>query len=231
MTIPATGPLRTWGGEAGWAGRGIIDEYGWAAQPPWRLSHYYRGAVQGWVKNKAANNVAVNMSAAVPASGAMRLSQFRGQAKGFTFTNSIVRAPATHYHCHSEFGDDWANSPWPCFYINNNTLGASSASYYALVIYGRSVGPFTFTNNAEIQGGGGAGNSGGGQHAVYIYNTVAGPNRPIFVNGTGGKVRGGGGGGGKGGTGGTGGATHYLMYSRDHRTRTTRMPETAQLTE
>ena len=200
--IAASGPLR--------AGA-IRTEYGGTGAT--RLSHYYRGAVQGWVKNKAANNNAVNMSAAVPVVGtAMRLSVFRGQGKGFTFTNSTVRAPATHYHCHAEFGDDWASNSWPCFYINNNTLGAGAAGMYALVIYGRAVGPFTFTNNAEIQGYGGAANSGAGMHAVYIYNTVGGANRPIFVNGINGKVRGGGGGGGKGGTGGRGGATHYLIY-------------------
>jgi hypothetical protein len=203
MTIASTGALRM---------SALAAEYGGTGAR--RLSAYYRGAASNFVRKNAANNVAVNMSAAVPLSGPMRLSVFRGQAKGYTYTNTTIRhaydATHQHYHCHAEFGDDWNGSPWPCFYINNAAMGSSSTSYYALVIYGRSVGPFTFTNNAEIQGCGGAANSGAAQHACYIYNTVAGANRPIIVNN--GAIRGGGGGGGKGGTGGTGGACHYVTY-------------------
>jgi hypothetical protein len=72
-----------------------------------------------------------------------------------------------------------------------------------MILYGRSDnGPFTFNNSAEIQAAGGA-SGGAGQHAIYIYNSVAGALRPIIINN--GAIRGGGGGGGKGGTGGAGG--------------------------
>ena len=201
MTIAASGALRA---------SAIRTEYGGGTVM--RLGNYRRGHASGLVKGKAANNNAVNMSAAVGAT-VLRMSQFRGQAKGYTYTNTTTRVPSpAHYHCHVEFGDDWTGNTWPCFYINNAQMGSSSTSYYALVIWGRDVGPFTFTNNNNIDGAGGAANSGVGQAAIYIYNTVAGANRPIINNAAGGRIRGGGGGGGQGGTGGTGGAGTYMVY-------------------
>ena len=202
MTIAASGALRT---------GALRTEYG--GSTPMRLGDYRRGHTAGWVKAKAANNNAVNMSGAVGTS-VMRMGQFRGQAKGFTYTNTTTRvgnATNGHYHCHAEFGDDWTTSSWPCFYINNAVMGSEFTGYYALVIYGRSVGPFTFTNASRIEGAGGQPNSGAGQHAVYIYNTFA-AFKPVFINNAGGLVRGGGGAGGIGGTGGTGGPTHYIWY-------------------
>ena len=228
MAVAASGPLRI---------AHLSTEYGGTGVR--RLSQYRRGHASGYVKANAANNGAVNHSAAVPTSGPMRMSVFRSQAKGWTYTNATARianATTSHYHCHVEFGDDWLGTPtWPCFYINNAVIGSTSTSWYALVIYGRSNGgTFTFTNNNEIQGAGGLPNSGSGQHAVYIYNTLSGANRPIFINNY--AVRGGGGAGGIGGTGGTGGQGYYnytvdsgLTYARnsydcaydDHANRTT----------
>jgi hypothetical protein len=196
MTIASSGAMRT---------SAIRTEYGGGT--PMRLTSYRRGHASGWVKANAGNNVADNNSATVPASGPMRMGNFRGQGKGWTYNNMTVRVPSpAHYHCHVEFGDDWANSTWPCFYNNYATMGSNSLSYYALVIYGRANGPFTFTNNSNIEGAGGVTTGQAGQHAVYIYNTVAGANRPIVINAGGGQIRGGGGAGGTGGTGGTGGS-------------------------
>lgn len=206
MTIAATGPLRA---------TAIRTEYG--GSNPMRLGNYRRGHASLWVRANGSGNIAVNHSAAVTGTTVpLRMSKFRGQGKGWTYTNTTVRtanATTQHYHCHAEFGTDWlgANGTnWPMFYINNNGIYSTSTSYYALVIYGRqNNGPFTFTNNSEIQGAGGAANSGAGQHAVYIYNSenAVYANRPIIVNNY--AIRGGGGGGGKGGTGGTGGRGYY----------------------
>jgi hypothetical protein len=207
MTIAASGPLRT---------GAIRTEYG--GTTPMRLGNYRRGHATGWVKTKAANNVSVNLSQNVGIT-VMRMGQFYGQAKGYQYTNTTDRISqypspnVPHYHCHVEFGDDWEGNTWPCFYINNAAMVSATTSYYALVIYGRSTGPFTFTNNNEIQAAGGAPNSGAGQHAVYIYHTTAGANRPIFINNY--AVRGGGGAGGVGGGGGTGGQGYYQVLNQE----------------
>ena len=203
MTIAASGALRT---------AALRTEYGGGT--PMRLGSYRRGHASGWVKKNAANNVARNLSELVPESTQpTRLGIFRGQAKGFHYTNTTIRSGAggTHYHCHVEFGDDWTTSPWPCTYENYSAIGSNDTGTYALVIYGRSVGPFTFNNKSRIEGAGGAPNSGAGQHAIYMYNTSA-AFKPLFLNSPGGAVRGGGGAGGVGGTGGQGGNTGYVVY-------------------
>ncbi len=203
MTIAASGPLRI---------ENLGNEYGWAPDPgPWRMSHYRRGHASRLVRANSGNNGAVNGSAGVPTSGPLRMAHFRGQSKGWTFTNSSVRI--NNYYPHGEFGDDWlgANGTgWPCFFINNNGIYSNGTSWYALIIYARlDNGPFTFTNNSEIQGGGGPPNSNPGQHAVYVYNSGSVyANRPIIVNNH--AIRGGGGAGGVGGTGGTGGTGYYI---------------------
>lgn len=202
MTLVASGQLNL---------ATIAAEYG-APTVDLNFGELRRGHPSRYVRSNSANNLAVNMSAGVPATATdLKITEFYGQGRGWRYTNSTTRT--NHYHCHAEFGDDWLGTNgtyWPCEYINNATMGATSTSYYALVIYGRqNNGPFTFTNNSEIQGAGGAANSGAGQHAVYIYNSenASQPNRPIIVNN--GAIRGGGGGGGKGGTGGTGGQGYY----------------------
>ena len=212
MTVAATGPLRM---------SDLATEYGWSS--PRRLSFYRRGHASGRVRANGSGNIGVNHSADVPTSGPLRLAQhFRGQAIGWTYTNSTVRI--NHYHCHVEFGTDWegANGAgWPCYYINNNGMYSQGTSWYALVIYGRNGnGPFTFTNNSEIQGGGGVPNSGAGQHAIYIYNSGSVyANRPIIINNWG--IRGGGGAGGVGGTGGTGGTGYYVGTGQEGPTYST----------
>jgi hypothetical protein len=212
MTIVASGQLNM---------SAIAAEYG-AGQTDSKLGDFYRGAGGAkWVRANSGDNGAVNLSAGVPATQTdLKYSHFYGQAKGWQYTNTTVRVPSpSHYHCHVEFGSDWlgANGTnWPCYYINNNGIYSTSTSYYALVIYGRQDnGPFTFTNNSEIQGAGGAPNSGAGQHAVYIYNSenASYANRPIIINNY--AIRGGGGAGGVGGQGGTGGQGYYNYTAQD----------------
>jgi hypothetical protein len=212
MTIPASGPLR---------GVMLSSEYGGSGVR--RISAYYRGAASGYVRATAAGNSGVNLSAAVPVSGAMKLSKFYGQEAGWSYTNTTVRT--NNFDIGSVFGTDW-NVAWPKTFINNAAMGATSTAYYACIING-GVGGFSFVNNAEIQGAGGAANSGAGQHAMLIQNTTAGVNQPIITNNT--AIRGGGGGGGKGGNGGSGSGgqiSHYepgptnnvYAYARDSTT-------------
>jgi len=53
------------------------------------LSSFYRGNASGFVRKNAANNAAVNRSAAIPESGIIKLSQFRGQSTGWDYTNAL----------------------------------------------------------------------------------------------------------------------------------------------
>jgi hypothetical protein len=196
----------------------LVTEYG--GETTRRLSHYYRGSAKGWVKKNASNNRAVNHSAGVPETGPLRMSEFYSQGKGFTYTNTTVRESPVgnnHYYPDNEFGDDFASSPWPMFYVNNAAFGALTTTWVACVITGRSTGPFTFTNNSTIDGAGGAASSGAGnygQRAIHIAGNASGVNRPIIVNN--GTIRGGGGGGGKGGTGGTGGTGYTQAWTYEN---------------
>jgi hypothetical protein len=210
--IAVSGPLRT---------GALRTEYG--GTTPMRLGKYRRGDVSMFVRKNASDNVAVNHSAAVgDTTQPARLGQFRGQGKGWTFTNSIVRLdgvdlPGNHYHCHIHFGADFRGAngqDWPMYYVNDNVLASRDPTYFACVIYGRlTYGSFTFTNNGEIQAAGGASNSAAGQHAIYFYSTSSGANRPIVVNN--GAIRGGGGAGGQGGTGGAGGTGFYYSTGQE----------------
>jgi hypothetical protein len=207
MTIVASGALRT---------SALRTEYGGGT--PMRLGSYARGHPSKWVRANSGDNGAVNGSAAVPAQGSpIRLGHFYGQAIGWTYTKTAVSV--NNYYPHGVFGSDWLGAngtDWPCVFNNNNVMGASSTSYYACIIYARqNNGPFSFVNNHEIQGAGGAANSGAGQHAIYIYNSenASYANRPIIINNY--AIRGGGGGGGVGGKGGTGGAGFYNTTPQD----------------
>jgi hypothetical protein len=207
MTIVASGALRT---------GALRAEYGGGT--PMRLGSYARGHSSKFVRANSGDNAATNMSANVPAQGQpIRMGHFYGQAIGWTYTNSAVQI--NNYYPHGHFGSDWlgANGTnWPCFYINNNGVYSTSTSYYAMIIYARqNNGPCTFTNNSEIQGAGGAPNSGAGQHAIYLYNSenASYANRPVIINNY--AIRGGGGAGGIGGTGGTGGQGYTQAWSWD----------------
>src|SRR5262245_33905459 len=167
MTIVASGPLTF---------AAVCAEYG-AITTNQRLSNFVRGASPFYVRSNAGDNTAVNGSASVPTSSAnLRLGHYYGQKLGWTYTNSVVRTD--HYHIHTVFGADWNGNNWPKHFINNNTMGATSVSYYACIIWS-GTGPITFTNNSEIQGAGGAGgaaNSGAGaagQIALYVYGGSA----------------------------------------------------------
>lgn len=199
--IAASGPLRS---------GAIRTEYG--GTTPMRLGNYRRGHASLRVRKNAADNLAVNHSAAVGET-VLRMGQFRGQEKGWTYTNTTnrLRSGGNHYYPQYEFGADWSNgNDWPMFFINNAVIGSYDTSTLAVVMQGRTSGAFTFTNNNEIQGAGGQPNSGGGQIAFYIQATNA-TWKPRVINNY--AIRGGGGAGGIGGTGGTGGQGYYVAQS------------------
>ena len=162
------------------------------------LSSFYRGNASGFVRKNAANNAAVNRSAAIPESGIIKLSQFRGQSTGWDYTNAAVITDALMA---TPFGDDWAVN-WPKKYTNNGTIGGIRGVSWAFRIEG-GAGKLEFVNNSEVQGGYGAPNSGGGYHAVHINSPV----RVYITNNS--AFRGGGGAGGIGGAGGQGGQGYY----------------------
>lgn len=189
MPIPASGPIRA---------SMIRDEF-LGPTPTFRLGAFRRGG--SYVRKNAANNPTTNLAAGVTDTTVpLRLNVFRSQTRGWTYTNATLRTGG--YTLGTQFGDDW-EVDWPKTYINNNTFGATAIGHYALTITG-GKGRVDFINNGEIQGAGGAANSGGGGIALRIQTTAQ-----LYVTNNG-AIRGGGGGGGHGGAGGTGGSGYYV---------------------
>lgn len=182
MALPTSGPLRL---------SQVLTEF--ATNPrPMMLSELYRGG--SIVRANAANNPSTNLAANVPTSDGLRVSDFYGAGRGFHFYNNGV---LTNYLMSSAFGDDWlANYPKTFENGPQGVIGATSTSYRALTIPA-GAGKITFLNYGEVQGAGGAANSGAGQTALYIAQGC-----DVYNHGA---IRGGGGGGGAGGRGGQGG--------------------------
>jgi hypothetical protein len=204
MTIAASGPLRLSALKAEYAGP--------AASRLWR--DYRMGT--NYVRANGASNSAVNGSAGVPTSGPIRLTNYRGKAAGWTYTNAgTIVTSGDHIWMHPFFVVDWNGNDWPKTFVNNGVLGSNSVSYYPFVIY-QGAGVITFINNNEIQGAGGAGavygsaNAGAGQHAVVVTQCTT---QPRIINNA--NIRGGGGGGGWGGAGGTGGQGYYVYTAQE----------------
>ena len=160
---------------------------------PVALSTFYRGG--SYIKKNAANNVSINQAANVPISGAIKMSDFRGTAKGWVFTNA---GTLTAYAMSTPFGDDWGVD-WPKKLVNNGTIGSMSGGSNALTIPNGAMGRIDFVNNGSVQGAGGLPNSGGGGIALRINCNVR-----VYVTNTN-TILGGGGAGGIGGQGGQGG--------------------------
>jgi hypothetical protein len=163
---------------------------------PVPLSSFYRGNVSGFVRKNAVGNSAVNRCASIPESGIIKLSNFRGKAAGWDFTNA---GTITNYSMSTPFGTDWVVD-WPKTLINNGTLGATSTAAYALQILGPTAGRIELINHGQIRGAGGLPNGGAGQHALRVNCNVP------FYFANDGTVYGGGGAGGNGGVGGNGGS-------------------------
>ena len=167
----------------------------WGRSGTIRLSEMYRGGSH--VRSKAANNNATNLASSVPASGTIRLNNFRGTAKGFRYTFS---AGATDQNASALFGSDYSvNYPKEIVIDSGVELGATSTTEEALEIDSGGAGTITVTNNGTLSGAGGAAGAVGGDAFEAAVNCT-------FINN--GTVRAGGGGGGVGGQ----GSTNSLVY-------------------
>jgi hypothetical protein len=170
------------------------------------LSDLYRGGSN--IRKKAGNNPATNLAASVATSGAIDVSDYYDQAKGFSFT--YATGSITESNLSAQFGDDYAvDYPKVVTIPANTTLGADDTAEYGLEIDSGASGPITITNNGTIIGAGGAGgsagsaNSGGGSAGSAGGDAMKVASACTFVNNgsilAGGGGAGGGGGGGKGG--------------------------------
>lgn len=187
MTIPASGPLML---------STILTEYGVTPNTPRMLSSLYRGG--SVIPDKAANNTTVHLSANVPTSGPMELSDFYGQAVGYKLTISSNGPSEPHL----AFGSDAAHSWKKIVEVASGVVvgvANSSTNYGFGMVFHAGTGPFELYNYGEIQGYGGVANSGAGGTAIHVGNDLT-----IYNYGA---IRGGGGGGGVGGAGGAGNTT------------------------
>ena len=176
----------------------IEEQYNPGSNLPSRaLTEFYLGG--SLVRANAGNNSSTNMSAGVPASGAISFNDFYSKERAFRKTYS---SSATNQSADSIFGDDYEVDYPKQFVVNSSqTVGSTSTSNAALTIESNGVGSITVTNNGSIEGAGGAANGGTGGNALEVAGSVA---VTLVNNGT---IKAGGGGGGNGGAGGAGSAS------------------------
>jgi len=170
------------------------------------LGDLYRGGSN--IRAKHPTNTATNDAANVPTSGALDVSDFYDQGKGFTFTYSTG---GTDQNLSDLFGaPDYAvDYPKNVVIPASVTLGTNNTSEYALEVDSGGDGTITITNNGSIIGAGGSGGGGGGANsgsgsagsaggdAIKVASACTFVNNGSILAGGGGA--GGGGGGGKGG--------------------------------
>ncbi len=127
------------------------------------LGDLYRGGTN--IKKKAGDNQATNLAASVATSGAIDISDYYDQGKGFTFTYStagLSGASGTDQDVSTLFGDDYdLDYPKNVVIPSAITLGTNNTSEFALEVDSGGAGTITITNNGTIVGAGGAGGSAG----------------------------------------------------------------------
>jgi len=175
----------------------IEEQYTPGSNLPSRtLSEFYLGG--SLVRANAGNNSSTNMSAGVPASGAISFNDFYSKERAFKKTFSDGN---TNQSADTIFGDDFeVDYPKQLVIGSGHTIGSTNPSNAALTIETNGVGLITVTNEGSIEGSGGAANGGTGGNALEIAGSVA---VTLVNNGT---IKSGGGGGGNGGAGGAGSA-------------------------
>lgn len=173
------------------------------------LSDLYLGGASNLVRANANNNSSTNLSAGVPASGVIKITDFYSKARGFRKTYS---SNAENQDLSTVFGSDWGVDYPKDVVINAGvTLGATSTANEALEVNTGGLGTITITNNGSIIGAGGAAGADGGD--AFEASVAC-----TFVNNN--QLSAGGGGGGQGGQGGNGQTsstsnvttTHYSHY-------------------
>ena len=136
---------------------------GSGSQAPLGLGDLYRGGSN--ILKKAGDNQATNDAAAIATSGALDVSDFYDQGKGFTFTYTTAGlggSSATDQNASTLFGDDYdVNYPKNIVIPSDITLGTNNTAEFALEIDSGAAGTITVTNNGVIMGAGGAGGSAG----------------------------------------------------------------------
>ena len=122
------------------------------------LGDLYRGGSN--IRKKASNNPATNLAASVATSGAIDVSDYYDQAKGFSFT--YATGSITESNLSDQFGDDYAvDYPKVVTIPANTTLGADDTAEYGLEVDSGASGTITITNNGTIIGSAGAGGGAG----------------------------------------------------------------------
>ena len=181
----------------------IEEQYNPGSNLPSRaLTEFYLGG--SLVRANAGNNSSTNMSAGVPASGAISFNSFYSKERAFRKTYSST---ATNQSADTVFGDDFeVNYPKQIVVNGSVTVGSTSTSNPALKVESNGVGSITITNGGSIEGAGGAAGSAGGD-ALEVAGSVA---VTLVNNGT---IKAGGGGGGAGGAGGKGVFTANATFS------------------
>ena len=182
----------------------IEEQYNPGSNLPSRaFTEFYLGG--SLVRANAGNNSSTNMSAGVPASGAISFNDFYSKERAFRKTYS---SDATNQSADTIFGDDFEVNYPKQFVVNaSQTVGSTSSSNAALTIETNGVGSITVTNNGSIEGAGGGANGGTGGNALEVAGSVA---VTLVNNGT---IKSGGGGGGAGGAGGAGSASATATIS------------------
>ena len=171
--------------------------------PSRTLSEFYLGG--SLVRANAGNNSSTNMSAGVPASGAISFNDFYSKERAFKKTFSDGD---TNQSSDTIFGDDFeVDYPKQLVIGSGHTIGSTNPSNAALTIETNGVGLITVTNEGNIQGAGGTANGGTGGNALEVAGSVA---VTLVNNGT---IKSGGGGGGAGGAGGVGSSSATATIS------------------
>ena len=186
MALPTSGPLTI---------QQIATEFGGTA--PHSLNEYYRGGA--FVANTPAN-------AAIPASGAIAISNFYGASKSRVTVSIVIAANTTSFDVYANRGGSYvAGNTDVIVTINSGVfVGATNYVVYALTVSSsfNAGDTVSIINNGTILGAGGFGGAGGlgtgagggagaGGNALSINRATS-----ITNNGT---IAGGGGGGGGGG--------------------------------
>ena len=163
----------------------LVDEFGGSI--PHSMSEYYRNG--GEVPGNNTN---------VPESGTISLSNFYSAVNEI---QQVYSSNATNLNLSSIFGSNWTSTVPKRVVINSGVTIGATGSNHAINIPSGMGGTLIIDNNGNIQGHGGASNSGTGGNAVHCTSTSG----VTVNNNSGATIKAGGGGGGQGGTGGTGG--------------------------
>ena len=123
----------------------LRTEYNTGSNTAISFADYRRGG--SLVRAKASNNNGVNLSASVPASGAVSLGDFYSQEKGFQKTFS---SDATNQNVSTIFGDDYTVDYPKRIVVDSSITVSSDVGTDAIKYPSGAAGTLTITNNGTI---------------------------------------------------------------------------------